>query len=119
MARAVFGQQPARHCGADDRIDAARHRPRKSKAPVCGCGMSMIMQVEAPCPFATDGEIAAINLESARRRAWGRFARDPHLPGIAEAVVDNERLAAQFLGDLDALEGLETLAVQFARVDNS
>ena len=33
------------------------------------------------CPSATDGEIAAINLESARRRAWARFAQDPRRPG--------------------------------------
>jgi tetratricopeptide (TPR) repeat protein len=72
-----------------------------------------------PCPSATDGEIAAINLESARRRAWARFAFDPRLPGAAEAVVDKERLAVQFLGDLGALDRLEALASQFARVDAS
>jgi len=71
------------------------------------------------CPPATDGEIAAINLESARRRAWARFADNPHLPGAAEAIVDKERLAAQFLGDVDALDRLEMLASQFARVDPS
>jgi tetratricopeptide (TPR) repeat protein len=70
-------------------------------------------------PFATDGEIAAINLESARRRAWSRFVQAAHLPGVAEAVVDRERLAAQFLGDLDALDRLDVLASQFARVDDS
>ena len=70
-------------------------------------------------PIATDGEIAAINLESMRRRAWTRFEQDPRLPGVAEAVVDSERLAAQFLGDLDALDRLESLAEQFARVDAS
>jgi hypothetical protein len=70
-------------------------------------------------PPATDGEIAVINLESARRRAWSRFAQDPRRQGIAEAVVDNERLAAQFLGDLDALDRLDTLASRFARIDDS
>ena len=70
-------------------------------------------------PTATDGEIAAINLESARRRAWTRFTQGARLPGLAEAVVDSERLTAQFLGDLDALDRLESLAAQFARVDNS
>jgi tetratricopeptide (TPR) repeat protein len=74
---------------------------------------------EPDLPRATDGEIAAINLESARRRAWARFAQDARLPGVAEAVVDNERLAAQFLGDLDALDHLETLAAQFGHVDDS
>jgi tetratricopeptide (TPR) repeat protein len=70
-------------------------------------------------PRATDGEIAAINLESARRRAWARFAQDARRPGVAEAVVDYERLAAQFLGDLHALDRLDALASQFARVDDS
>ena len=79
----------------------------------------MTTLAEPDLPRATDGEIAAINLESARRRAWARFEQDPSLPGAAEAVVDNERLAAQFLGDLDALDRLDLLASQFVRVDNS
>ena len=74
---------------------------------------------EPDLPHATDGEIAAINLESARRRAWIRFAQDLHRPGIAEEIVDQERLAAQFLGDLDALDRLVALAAQFSRVDQS
>ena len=80
--------------------------------------MSAIAEFDLPSP-ATDGEIAAINLESARRGAWARFARHARLPGVAEAVVDKEGLAAQFLGDLDALDRLEELASQFARVDAS
>jgi tetratricopeptide (TPR) repeat protein len=68
---------------------------------------------------ATDGEIAAINLESSRRGEWARFTYDARLPGVAEAVIDLERLAAQFLGDLDGLDRLETLAAEFARVDDS
>src|SRR4030095_16244301 len=67
----------------------------------------------------TDGEIAAINLESARRRAWVRFAKDPRRPGVAEEIVDKERLAAQFLGDLDALDRLDELAWEFGLVDDS
>ena len=81
--------------------------------------MSAIVELELPYPSATDGEIAAINLESARRCAWARFARDAGQPGAAEAVVDKERLVAQFLGDLGALDRLEALAAEFARVDNS
>jgi hypothetical protein len=81
--------------------------------------MSAMIDIARPCPPATDGEIAAINLESARRRAWARFAEDPRRPGVAEEIVDKERLAAQFLGDLDALDRLEALASQFARVDAS
>jgi tetratricopeptide (TPR) repeat protein len=72
-----------------------------------------------PSPLATDGEIAAINLESSRRGAWARFAQDPRLPGVAEAVVNQEHLAAQFLGDLDALDRLVALARQFAHADDS
>jgi tetratricopeptide (TPR) repeat protein len=79
----------------------------------------MTMPTEPDLPRATDGEIAAINLESARRRAWARFAQDPRLAGAAEAIVHNENLAAQFLGDLDALDRLEALATQFTRVDDS
>src|SRR5262245_27545572 len=79
----------------------------------------MTTLTEPALPRATDGEIAAINLESSRRRAWARFARDPRLPGAAEAIVYNENLAAQFLGDLDALDRLDALASEFALVDGS
>ena len=81
--------------------------------------MNTIVELDRPCPPATDGEIAAMNLESARRRAWSRFTQDPRRLSAAEDVVDHERLAAQFLGDLDALDRLEELATQFARVDDS
>jgi hypothetical protein len=56
---------------------------------------------------------------SARRRAWARFAQDARHPGVAEAIVDKERLAAQFLGDLDTLDRLDALASQFACEDGS
>jgi hypothetical protein len=75
--------------------------------------------MDHPGPSATDGEIAAINLESARLGAWARFAQDPRLPGVAEEIVDSERLASQFLGDLDVLDRLDVLALEFTRVDGS
>jgi tetratricopeptide (TPR) repeat protein len=81
--------------------------------------VTALVGLAPPGPFATDGEIAAINLESARRGAWARFARDPGLPGAAEAVVDHERLVGQFLGDIGALDRLDSLASDFARVDDS
>ena len=81
--------------------------------------MSAIVEIECRNPPATDGEIAAINLESARRGAWARFAQNARSSGAAETIVYNENLAAQFLGDLDALDRLDTLALQFSRVDNS
>jgi tetratricopeptide (TPR) repeat protein len=72
-----------------------------------------------PGPSATDGEIAVINLESARRGAWAQFTQDPQRAGAAEAVVEYERMAGQFLGDPEALTRLDTLAWQFADVDDS
>jgi tetratricopeptide (TPR) repeat protein len=80
----------------------------------------VIAMVELPPgPSATDGEIAVINLESARRSEWARFTYDARLPGVAEAVVDLERLTLQFLGELGALDRLDGLATEFARVDDS
>lgn len=73
----------------------------------------------SPRRSATDGEIATINLESSRRGEWARFTRDPGLPGVAEAIIDLERMAAQFLGDLEALDRLEALGAAFAGVDDS
>jgi tetratricopeptide (TPR) repeat protein len=81
--------------------------------------VSAIAELDDRLPVATDGEIAAMNLESARLAAWARFAQDPRRSGAAEAVVENEQLNAQFLGDLDALDRLEALASQFAGVDGS
>jgi tetratricopeptide (TPR) repeat protein len=81
--------------------------------------MKAIFEPDLPYPPATDGEIAAINLESARDSAWARFAQHRHLHDAAETVVDKERLASQFLGDLDALDRLEALASEFASVNGS
>jgi tetratricopeptide (TPR) repeat protein len=81
--------------------------------------MSVAAAPSAFQPIATDGEIAAINLESARRRAWARFTRDPGLPGVAESLVDMERLRLQYAGDVEALDRLETLAARFATADRS
>jgi tetratricopeptide (TPR) repeat protein len=65
----------------------------------------------------TDGEIAAINLESARRRSWNRFFADPLRDGVAETVVEQEQLTAQFIGDVQALDRLEALVRQLAQVE--
>ena len=81
--------------------------------------MTGIVELVPVGPSATDGEIAKINLESARRSAWARFAHDPRSPRVAESLVDHERLASQFLGDVDALDRMESLASQFAEVDDS
>ena len=65
----------------------------------------------------TDGDIAVINLESARRRSWSRFYQDPLREGIAETVVEHEQLSVQFAGDLAALDRLEFLAKQLSQTD--
>src|SRR5262245_23836629 len=119
MARAIPGRQSTRHCRADHGLDVTQDRSWKPKVPVRGRRMSTIMEVDRAFPPATDGAIAATNLDSARRRAWARFAQGPRVPGVVEAVLDSERLAAQFLGNLDALNRLDELGSQFARVDDS
>jgi tetratricopeptide (TPR) repeat protein len=65
----------------------------------------------------TDGEIAVINLESARRRSWKRFFADPLREGIAETIVEQEQLTAQFVGDVQALDRLEALVGQLTQVE--
>lgn len=73
--------------------------------------------LEIDFPPATAGDIAVSNLESVRQQSWSRFWQDPERPGIAESIVEQEQLAAQFLGDLGALDRLGTLVNQLARVD--
>lgn len=67
----------------------------------------------------TDGEIAAINLNSARLRSWTRFDQDPQRTGVSETVLEHEQLTAQLLGDLSAFDRMETLADLLARLDPS
>jgi tetratricopeptide (TPR) repeat protein len=69
------------------------------------------------CMLTTDGDIAVIDLESARRRSWSRFHEDPLREGIAQTVVEHEQLSAQFVGDLTALDRLEVLAKQLSQAD--
>jgi tetratricopeptide (TPR) repeat protein len=65
----------------------------------------------------TDGDIAVINLQSARQRSWNRFWRAPEQPGIAELIVEQEQLTAQFVGDLSAFDRLEMLSSELARAE--
>jgi tetratricopeptide (TPR) repeat protein len=65
----------------------------------------------------TDGEIAVINLESARRRSWNRFFADPLRDGVAETVVEQEQLTAQFVGDVQALDRLEAFVGQLGQAE--
>jgi tetratricopeptide (TPR) repeat protein len=63
-------------------------------------------------PLTTDGDIAVVNLASALQQSWSRFWLDPQRPGIAEYIVEQEQLTAQYVGDLSALDRLETLVNQ-------
>lgn len=65
----------------------------------------------------TDGDIAVNNLESARRYSWSRFWRDPLRPGIAECIVEQEQLTAPFVGDMGALDRLDSLVQCLDRVE--
>jgi len=78
--------------------------------------------IEAPdldneCRSVTDGEIAVVNLESARRRSWDRLARDPMLDGTAERVVEEEQMTLQFMSDVGALDRLEMLCNCLGQLD--
>src|SRR6516162_10166071 len=76
--------------------------------------MMLSAELETCRLLTTDGEIAFINLESARRRSWSRFFTDPQREGAAETVVQHEQLTAQFVGDVRALDRLESLASSLA-----
>ena len=80
---------------------------------------SVIESLDLAMDFApaTAGDIAAINLDSARRRSWSRFWRAPDRPGIAENIVEQELLTARFVGDVTAFDRLEVLASQLARAN--
>jgi tetratricopeptide (TPR) repeat protein len=75
--------------------------------------------LDSECFQTTDGEIAIINLKSARLRSWSRFHQDPQRPGVAETVMEHEQLTAQFAGEHSALDRMKSLAEQLARLDVS
>jgi tetratricopeptide (TPR) repeat protein len=77
----------------------------------------MIETTDLPIVFppATAGDIAVINLDSARRQSWSRFWRTPERPGIAETIVEQELLTAQFVGGLAAYDRLDVLVKQLTR----
>ena len=73
--------------------------------------------VAAEYPRATDGNIAVMNLDSTRQQSWSRFWQAPWQPGIAERIVAQEQLTAQFLGDLHALDRVHALVDHLALID--
>ncbi len=75
--------------------------------------------LDSECFQTTDGEIAIINLNSARQRSWSRFYQDPQRSGVAETVLEHEQLAAQFASELSALDRMEAFGEQLGRLDAS
>ena len=75
--------------------------------------------LDSECFQTTDGEIAIINLNSARLRSWSRFYQDPQRPGVAETVLEHEQLTAQYASDLSALGRMEAFGEQLGRLDAS
>ena len=79
--------------------------------------MTTIAELDCTITPTTDGEIAIINLESARRRSWSKFFADPARDGVAETVVEHEQLTLQFVGDVSALDRVALLAVQLNQAE--
>ena len=75
--------------------------------------------LDSECFQTTDGEIAIVNLNSARLRSWSRFYQDPQQPGAAETVLEHEQLTAQFASDLSALDRMEAFAERLGQLDAS
>jgi tetratricopeptide (TPR) repeat protein len=75
--------------------------------------------LDSECFQTTDGEIAVVNLNSARLRSWSRFYQDPQRSDVAETVLEHEQLTAQFAGDLSALGRMEAFGEQLGRLDAS
>jgi tetratricopeptide (TPR) repeat protein len=81
--------------------------------------MTVAALLDSECFQTTDGEIAIVNLKSARLRSWHRFYQDPQQPGAAEVVLEHEQLTAQFASDLSALDRMEAFGEQLGRLDAS
>jgi tetratricopeptide (TPR) repeat protein len=79
--------------------------------------VTTIAELDCAITPTTDGEIAIINLESARRRSWSKFFADPARDGVAETVVEHEQLTLQYVGDVSALDRLALLAVQLNQAE--
>ena len=75
--------------------------------------------LDSECFQTTDGEIAIVNLNSARQRSWSRFYQDPQQAGAAETVLEHEKLTAQFASDLSALDRMEAFAERLGQLDAS
>src|SRR5262245_7011410 len=112
MAGAVSRQWSGRSRRQNDRLHAFQNRIVEPEAALWSRKVRTHAGLDCVITPTTDGEIAIINLESARSRSWSRFFADPARDGVAETVIENEQLTLQFVGDLSALDRVALLAVQ-------
>ena len=77
-----------------------------------------MIDLDSEYPPTTDGEIAVINLQSARLRSWSRFFRTPLQPGVAEILIEQEKFTAQFVGDLSALDRVDSLTRELIQLED-
>jgi tetratricopeptide (TPR) repeat protein len=73
--------------------------------------------LDSECFQTTDGEIAIVNLNSARLRSWSRFYQDPQQSAAAEIVLEHEQFTAQFASDLSALDRMQGFAERLGQLD--
>jgi hypothetical protein len=78
--------------------------------------MRQASDLDEEFPPATAGDIAVINLESARQYTWSRFLNVPERPGLAETIVELEGLTLEFFSDFCALDRLGMLAEQLTPI---
>jgi hypothetical protein len=104
MAGAVSRKWPGGSYRQNDRLHAVQHGIGESEVTVRSCKVITAPDLDSCRVLTTDGEIAVINLESARRRSWNRFFEDPLRNGVTETIVGHEQLTSQFVGDLSALD---------------
>src|SRR5262245_19317909 len=116
VAGAISRQRPGRSYRQNNRLNAIQERTGEPEAALWSGKVIIAPKLDAAITPTTDGEIAIINLQSARQRSWTRFFADPAQDGVAETVVEHEQLTLQFVGDVSALDRIELLA---ARLDQS
>ena len=73
--------------------------------------------LETELPPATAGDIAVINLMSARLQSWSKFWQSPQRVGVAEYIVEQEQMTLQFLSDVASLDRLDALVERLVRND--
>src|SRR5262249_23684872 len=117
MASTVPRKRPRRPYRQNNCVNAFQNWIGEPEAALWSRKVILTPELDCAITPTTDGEIAVINLESARRRSWTRFFADPTGNGVAETVVEHEQLALQFVGDIFALDRVEALAAQLNQMD--